>query len=141
MKYMSKEQFFAAHEGYGFISKALEQFGEEFVKNFCDRRTSLKSVDYFVDEDDEDGSTGTIDLVTSTYMCGCCYPDERDYYTFPLHYLWDENWVGREYDKREADRIERERKEAEEDARMEREHQEKRYQTYLAMKEEFENGN
>jgi hypothetical protein len=132
MKYMSKEQFFAAHEGYGFISKALEQLGEEFLKNFSGDR--VVSIDYYMNDE----SSGEIELQTSTRMCSCCYPDERDYFRFPIDYLWDENWIQREKDRREQERLESEREAAEEKAQKEKEHQAKRYQQFLEMKEEFE---
>lgn len=131
--YMTDKEFYAAFDGYGFISKAIKQFADDYMAEFEGDRTSLISVDYTYD-----GIFGEIDLETSTNLCSCCYPDEPDYYKFPIKYLWEDDWIAIEKERRAENLRAREKREAEEKAQKEKEHEERRYQGYLKLKEEYE---
>ena len=131
----TQKEFEAAQNGYTFTDNALAEFGKQFKKEFGGF-DSIKNIEYFYDEGD-----GDIDIETTTRLCSCCYPDERDYYNFPIHYLWSDDWISLEKARREEKQLAKEKDKAEKEEKQRKEHEEKRYQGFLKLKEEYEGEN
>lgn len=128
--YITRKEYEIALDGYSFISSAVKKFGEEYEAEFCGNRGWLSKIDF-------DSENGLIEIEEEWSYCGCCSNDYENYY-LPIEYLWDKDWIGREKEKRENQRLEREKEKAEWAAEEEKERKEARYQRYLSMKEEYE---
>lgn len=128
--YMSTKEYIAALGGYNLIEKQARQLAEDYVSEFG--YGIIKSVDVEADE-----ITGEIEITTYYSNCGCCGPD-YEYYTIPISYLWDEDWKKKETVKRDTAKAETEKRRAKEKAEEAKKREKARYQSYLAMKEEYE---
>lgn len=133
MSYLTKEEYMAAVGGYGFLLTAAKKLAEDYQNEFVGAKWSyLEDIDIDCDE-----ITGDIDLTYSVSYCGCC-PDGCETYTIPIDYLWDDDWVSREKERREQRRKIREAEEAKKREAEAEKLKERRYQQYLNMKKEFE---
>jgi len=133
MSYITSEEYIAAIGGYSFLEKAAKKLAEDYRDKFVGGKyASLEDIDIEGDE-----ITGEIQLSFEVMYCGCC-PGEYESYTLPISYLWDDDWVGREKEKRAEALRQREKRKAEEKAKQDKEREERRYQGYLKMKEEYE---
>lgn len=132
MTYITRAEFDAAVGGYDFLSKATKEFAKDFEKEFVGGKyVSLQEIDFACDE-----ITGDIEMCFNVSYCGCCGPDYETF-TVPIDYLWDENWMEREKAKRKEDQRIRDKEKAERKKKEKKEAAERRYQQYLAMKEEY----
>ena len=128
--YMSTKEYIAALGGYNLIEKQARQLAEDYVSEFG--YGYIESVEVEADE-----ITGEIEVTTYYSNCGCCGPD-YEYYTIPINYLWDEDWKKKETAKRDTEKAAAAKRRAKEKAEKEKKHKAARYQSYLAMKEEYE---
>ncbi len=128
--YITQKEYEIALDGYSFINEAVKKFGEEYDEKFCGSRGWVTKVDF-------DPEAALIEIEEEWSYCGCCSNDYENYY-LPIEYLWDDDWVGREKEKREEKIRLREEEKAEKKAEREAERKEARYQSYLSMKEEYE---
>lgn len=131
MSYITSEEYIAAIGGYNFLEKAAKKLAKDYGGKFVGGKyATLQNID--IDEIAE-----TIFLTFDVCYCGCC-PSEYESCTLPMDYLWDDDWVGREKEKRAEAERQREKRKAEEKAKQDKEREERRYQGYLKMKEEYE---
>lgn len=131
--YMSTKEYIAAIGGYKFLEDAAKKLAKDYKKEFVGGKyASLEDIDIEGDE-----ITGKIELVFDVNYCGCC-SGEYESYTLPIDYLWDDDWVGCEKEKRAEAQRQREKRKAEEKVKEDKEREERRYQGYLKMKEEYE---
>lgn len=133
MSYITSKEYIAAIGGYTFLEKAAKNLAEDYGEKFVGGKyASLEDIDIEGDE-----ITGEIELSFEVNYCGCC-PGDYESYTLPIDYLWDDDWVGREKEKRAEAERQREKRKAEEKTKEDKERKERRYQSYLKMKEEYE---
>ena len=128
--YITEKEYEIALDGYSFINAAVKKFGEAYEAEFCGGRGWVSKVDF-------DPDAGTIDIEEEWSYCGCCSNDYENYY-LPIDYLWDKDWVGREKQVREQQRLDREKAAELKAAEKEEKRKAERYQKYLSMKEEYE---
>jgi len=133
MSYMTKEEFIAAVGGYEFILSAAKEFAKEYREKFVGGKyATIEDIDIGCD-----GITGDIEITYDVSYCGCC-PGEWEGYNVPISYLWDDDWVGREKERRDQQRKIREAEEAKRHEEERKRQEERRYQQYLKMKEFYE---
>lgn len=132
MAYATKTEIDAAIGGYGFIIERAKQFAEDYTSEFAAGWLNEGTVDV-----EADGITGEISFETEYSYCGCCSND-IDYHTLPLSYLWEDDWKEQVQTKRDKEKAETEKRRAKEKAKQKKEREKARYQSYLAMKEEYE---
>ena len=128
--YITQKEYEIALDGYAFIAGAVKKFGEEYDEKFCGSRGWVSNIDF-------DPDSGMIEIEEEWSYCGCCSNDYESY-NLPIEYLWDDDWVGKEKEKREELARLREERKAKKEAKRKAERKEARYQSYLAMKEEYE---
>ncbi len=126
---MTEAEYHAAVGGYHFLEKAAEDLAETYVDKFGDY-CSVNSV--HLDEID-----GDITIEAQYTHCSGC---GTDYYSYeiPTSYLYDPNWIEKEQAKRDEAAKKVEEAKAEKAALRKKELAEKRYQSYLEMKKEYE---
>lgn len=134
MSYITSEEYIAAIGGYTFLEKASKELAKDYKDKFVGGKyATLKDLDFDCDE-----IVGDLEMCFEVNYCGCC-PGDYETYTVPISYLWDDDWAGREKEKRAEEQRKREERKAEEKAKEDKEREEQRYQNYLKMKEEYEN--
>lgn len=132
MAYATKLEIGAAIDGYEFIQKRAIELAKDYTDNFELGWLNEESIDV-----EADGITGEINFETEHSYCNCCSNDIY-YHTLPISYLWDDNWIDREKEKRAEALRQREKRITEEKAKQDKEREEQRYKRYLSMKEEYE---
>lgn len=133
MSYITSAEYIAAIGGYIFLEKAAEKLAKDYRDKFVGGKyASLEDVDIEGDE-----ITGEIQLSFDVMYCGCCSGDYESY-TLPISYLWDDDWKEKETVKRDVIKAETEKRRAKEKAEEAKKREKARYQSYLAMKEEYE---
>lgn len=130
---MEQTEFDKNIEGFAKIYSAAETIAEEYVSVFCGDREYL---DHF--EIDYDGFFGTIEIHTSESYCGCC-PSEHNTHSIPLSSIVDSEWIKAEKIKREEAKAKKKQAEIDRKARQKEKAEKDRYESYLAMKKEYEN--
>ncbi len=128
MTFMTHEELLAAIGGHTLIEDCSLALAKAYVKEF-----EYGRIDEVYVNMDENVVVACVD----TTQCGCCGPDITNH-EIPLSYLWDDDWIQTEQQKRfeasEKARIERER----ELAIKKEQRREAKYQRYLTLKAEFE---
>lgn len=139
MAYTTKKEFEAWAGGWSWIEKLYRQFAEDYRAEFLDHRETIDEVEIEpgLGNSSDSMMNGTIEIRTETYYCGCCGP-EPGYYSLPISYLWEEDWIEKEKEKRALAEQKRKEKAEKERIKKEEEMKEARYRRYLELKKEFE---
>ena len=127
--YLTEEQYEIALDGYAFINKALKKFAEDYEAKLLGNNGWVNKIDF-------DSESGLIEIEEEWSYCGCCSNDFENVY-LPISYLWDEDWVGREKERRDQERKAEEQRKKEREEQRKKEQEEKRYKKYLEMKKKL----
>lgn len=129
---MNQQDFEKHIEGYMLIDQKLRSIANEYADKF-------EGGGYVTGiEVDFDGVFGTVEVTGSIPThCGCC-PDDYMNFHFPLSYIFEDDWLEQEQERRDAEQRRREEKKQREEAEKEKQREEAEYQRYIKLKEKYE---
>lgn len=111
--------------------EAIESKAEYIARKMADinpeveMAPSLSSIEFWGDA-----------VSVNTY--GYCRGEYTESVSFPVSYMWDENWQEKYQEEIKKNKIEKEMKETEEKKKREAEREKKDYETFMELKKRFE---
>lgn len=128
--FIDKDKFENALLGHNCINKILEEFSQEYKKEFLGGKYQPYVDEIYIE-------TGYLKMDIKTSYCGCC-SDDSSYRSCPVEYLWDNNWIEKEKANLEQQEVEREAKVVARKIEDAKKFDERRKVKYLELKKEFE---